>query len=292
MKTFELRATSDQDLKRVVNREGEWDHYFHVPSGRYLRGVTAILHRAWGKPNLMSWAKNQLPGVVEQKLRYGGEKGDAVHQFIAKVLAGEECSRKTKIVSEDRIAERELKNDEWDAVLSFTRFWIAHEPRLIAHERSVANLRLGYAGSLDVILRLTKACNAKRDACQCKTLLGKILLLDWKSGGGIFSDMGPQIAAYANADLSSILRGHKIAGTGIIRLGTKHKSTGGYEAEFYSFQQTRRHFVEFRSALAIDDAEYQPFNPAAIYDIPDSVTFKVEREELTGANDGAATNAA
>lgn len=278
MKTYELRATSDPDLKRVVDREGEWETYFHEPSGLYLRGVTAILHRAWGKPQLMTWAKNQLPGIVEQKLRYGGEKGDAVHQFIAKVLSGAKCSRETMVSAEDRITKRLLKNDEWDAVLSFTRFWIAHEPRLIAHEKTVANLRKRYAGTMDLILRLTKACKVKW--CACKPFIGRLLLLDWKSGGGIYDDMGAQVASYANADLSAILRGHKLAGSGIVRLGTKHKTTGGYEAQFYDWHETRRHFAEFQAAIKIDDASYRPFDPAVIFDIPDSVTITVDHEEL------------
>jgi len=290
MKTFDLRPTSDPNLFRVVDRNGDWEHYWHQPADRYLRGVTAILHRAWGKPELFKWAKHQLPGIVEQKLHYGGEKGDAVHQFIAKVLNGHDCSRTTKVISEDRINERELKNDEWDCILSFARFWNAHAPKLIAHELAVANLRYGYAGSLDLILRLMRACGLKAGQwrCPCAQFIGKLLLLDWKSGGGIYDDMGAQIAAYANADLREILHGHKLGGTGIIRLGTKRKTTGGWEPEFYSVPETRTHFAEFKAAIRIDNASYQPFDPESIFDIPESVSLTVEREELEPRSEVAA----
>jgi hypothetical protein len=290
MKTYELRATSDPTLFRVVDRQGEWEHYARfVDSGNldprtatYLRGVTAILHRAWGKPQLMTWAKNQLPGIVEQKLHYGGEKGDAVHQFVAKVLSGFQSSRETLVVSEDKKTERALTNAEWDCILAAASFWNRHACKLIAHELSVANLKFGYAGSLDVIFRLMKACGVK--ACSCAPFVGRLILGDWKSGGGIWPDMGAQIAAYAKSDLSQILHGHKLGGTAIIRLGTKHKTTGGYEVKFFNVEKTRVNWSRFQAAIRIDDAEYKPFDPSVIFDIPDSVEFTVEREELEPKN--------
>jgi len=286
MKTFDLRPTSDPNLFRVVDRNGEWEHYWHQPADRYLRGVTAILHRAWGKPELFKWAKHQLPGIVEQKLHYGGEKGDAVHQFNAKILAGENCDMRTQILSEDHETGRELTHPEWDCVLSFDRFMTDHRWSVVAFEMAVANLLHGYAGSFDAIFRLLQAC--KWDQCACKPYVGKLLLLDWKSGGGIYDDMGAQVAAYANADLRHILRGHRLAGTAIVRLGTRHKRTGGYETQFYNWHETRRHFTEFKAAIRIDNASYKPFDPKSIIDIPESLTLRVEREELEPRSEVAA----
>jgi len=286
MKTFDLRPTSDPNLFRVVDRNGDWEHYGHFTDpvnldplkGTYLRGVTAILHRAWGKPQLMTWAKHQLPGVVEQKLHYGGEKGDAVHQFVAKVLSGEQCNRDLLVIAEDRKTERPVTHPEWDCILSFTSFWKRHDCVLVAHELSVANLLLAYAGSLDVIFRMRRACCVK--ACGCAPFVGRLLLGDWKSGGGIWPDMAAQVAAYAKADLSKILHGNRLGGTAIIRLGTKHKTTGGYEVKFFNVEKTRVNWARFRAAIRIDDAEYKPFNPESIFDIPESVSLTVEREEL------------
>jgi hypothetical protein len=286
MKTYELRSTSDPNLFRVVDRRGEWEHYFHAPSGRYLRGVTAILHRAWGKPQLLSWAKHQLPGVVEQKLHYGGEKGDAVHQFVAQVLAGEDCCRSLQVMSEDRFTKRELTHEEWDCIVGFANFWRMHEPKLIAHERSVANVRFGYAGSLDVILRLTKECGlGPKRGCDCERVIGRMILPDWKSGGGIWPDMFAQVSAYAHADLGEIIGDRQLQGTGIVRIGTKHKN--GFEAKFRNVSQMRTDFKRFKAAIAIDDAEYKPFDPDAIYEIPDRFDVRVVREEL-GATEVAA----
>jgi hypothetical protein len=291
MKTFDLRPTSDPNLFRVVDRDGEWERYAAAIEWRqidgkaevtrfaFLRGVTAILHRAWGKPALMNYLRNQSPEAIEKKFHYAGEKGDAVHQFIARVLSGEPFNLSTVVRSEDRITDRQLKYPEWDCVLSMSRFWAMHEPKLIAHELSVANLTKGYAGSLDAIVRLTKSCGlGPKKGCDCEKFIGRLLLLDWKSGAGIWPDMGAQVAAYANADLSKILHGNRLGGTAIVRLGTKHRN--GFEGKFFNVEKTRKNWKRFQSAINIDDADYKPFDPDCIFDIPESVSLTVEREEL------------
>ena len=43
------KATLDPKLFRVVDIHGEWEHYFDEETGRYLRGVSSILHRGYAK---------------------------------------------------------------------------------------------------------------------------------------------------------------------------------------------------------------------------------------------------
>jgi hypothetical protein len=281
VKTFDLRPTSDPNLFRVVDRKGDWDHYAFVTEEKttYLRSVTGILHRAWGKPNLMTWAKHQLPGIVEQKLHYGGEKGDAVHQFISNVLSGQNCDRTTMVMSEDRKTPRELKDDEWDCILGFANFWRMHNPLLVAHERSVVNLTHGYAGSMDWIGILRESCGlGPKKGCDCEKFIGKLILPDWKSSASIWPEMFAQIAAYAKADLTKIIGDRRIQGTAIVRVGTKHKN--GFEAKFRTVPQMNTDWKRYKGAIAIDDADYKGFDPESIFDIPESVSLTVEREEL------------
>ncbi len=279
MKTYEFHATSNPAIKRVVDRDGEWQNYFHVPTRRYLRGVTTVLHRGYAKSDRFhQWLKNHTKDEIDAALRFGRDKGDAGHQLANLILLGEKVTTDTLIVADDNRTKRVPTWREWEAILSFERFIVAHGIRIVAHEHTVCNVREGYAGTFDGIVRLMKACGVK--VCACSSFVGLLLLLDWKFGGGIYPEMGAQVAAYSNADLSEILHGHQLAGTGIVRFGTRHKTTGGYEPEFYDARETAGHWTEFLAAMKIDDATFRPFDPRAIVAIPTSLSLTVEREHL------------
>lgn len=281
MKTYELRPTSNPELFRVVDRNGDWTTYFHQPTKTYLRAVNHILTTGYAKgPRFYEWLKSQTKEEAERILERAGERGDRIHQFIAKVLSGEKMHRYSKVLAEDSQTEVSLANDEWDAILAWQSFWTRHEPKLIAYEMSVFNLKVGYAGTLDAILRITKECGNRY--CPCKGLAGKLGLYDWKSSSGIRAEYGAQIAAYgASESLKKFLGKHKLDYSAILRIGTNHKTTGGYELEVYNRKESQTHFKEFLAAVQIANAEYRPFDPdKEIYDIPDTLSMTVEREEL------------
>lgn len=90
--------------------------------------------------------------------------------------------------------------------------------------------------------------------------------------------MYSQVAAYAKSDLGNIIGGRHIQCTGIVRVGTKHEN--GFEAKFRSFAQMNGDWKRFKSAIDIDDAGYEPFDPDAIREIPESVELTIDREQL------------
>ena len=98
--------------------------------------------------------------------------------------------------------------------------------------------------------------------------------MDWKSSAGIYNSYGSQVAAYANA------HGVKCDYTGIVRIGTNHKTTGGYEFQPYDQAETSNHFEEFRAAMIIANSEYRPFREDDIKDIPELIELnKAEKTE-------------
>jgi hypothetical protein len=275
MKTYEPRATSNPDIFRVVDRAGNWDTYYIKSLDLYIRAATAILKRGYAMPGLLQWAKNHTAEEAEQILQVAGDRGDAVHQAIALILSGVQVDRQTKVLADNNVDYRNLTDSEWDCILSFERFWNAHQPKLIAFEQTVANVQDGYAGTLDAIIRLTKSCGAR--CCNCTDFVGYPVLVDWKTSGGIWDNYGAQVAAYAMAWQE---RPMPIHSTGIVRLGTNHKTTGGYQCEFYNPKETLNHYMEFLAAKRIDDASYRPFDPAKeIFDIPETLSLTIEREE-------------
>lgn len=282
MKTYTFQSTSDKDLFRVVDRNGDWTHYYHQPSDKYLRAVNFILETGYAKGyGLIKWLKSKTEEEAERILKSAGEKGDKIHQFINTCLEdGGKYNFKTTAVNDEKGVATLLSYEERDAILSFEHFWKQHDPEIIAKEYPIYDLKHKFAGTLDAIIKINKSCEVK--SCSCKNLVGKIGLFDWKSGSGIYSNYGAQLAAYANGEnLKDILGEHKIDYTAILRIGTTHKTTNGYQLETYDKNETKQHYNEFLSAITIASAEYKEFDPKAeIYDIPDEVEFKVKYLDL------------
>jgi hypothetical protein len=277
VKTYELRATSHPDLCRVVDCDGDWQFYFHRPTERYLRGITTVLNAGFEKgPGFHEAEKRATPEEWNRKLLAGSDRGDAIHQAISTILSGEPFGRYSNVLAADNVTNRCLRNDEWDAVLSFERFWTSHDCVVVAHEESACNLQLGIAGTLDVILRMRKACGDRY--CKCAKFVDKLGLLDWKSGRGVYESFGAQVAALAHSDLVRLIGSHSIRWTGIVRVGTTHKR--GFELAPYGLAETTLNFKRFRAALTIAEAHMPPFDAKHIREIPEELSLTIERENL------------
>lgn len=283
MKKFELSPTSNPDLFRIVDRKGDWTHYWHEPTKTVLRAVNFILSKGFEKGEGFYIAlKNSTAEEWEKKLEKACDKGDAVHQAINQFLSGDgtkKFGRDMKVLADDNLNLRELTDEEWNVVLSFVRMWEAHAFKIVAKEETVCNLELGYAGTLDWIARATKECDkvCGTRGCKFKDVIGKLGLLDHKSGSGIYENYGPQLAAYVHCDLSKFIKDKKIEYTAIDHLGTKHVC--GYDVEVYDEKETDVHFEEFKSAIVIANSRYKPFNlDEENEEIPDEVTITVETE--------------
>ena len=272
MKTFELKKTSDKSIFRVLDRNGDWDHYFHKPSGTYLRAVNAILSNGYAKgPRFAEWLKTHTKEDAEEILKTAGERGDRVHQGIFILLADGEIGRNTQVIAEDNKTNVSLSNDEWDCLLAFGEFWNRHDAQLISQDVVSYHLGLGYAGTIDAIAKLTKNCGVKY--CSCAKFIGEKGLFDWKSSGSIYGSYGAQVAAYRFGE--NIEKEYKdVSYTAIVRVGTNHKSTGGYEFEPYDGVETSVHINEFMAAITIAKADYKPFNQDSIKEVPDTISIK------------------
>lgn len=280
MRNYVLESTADENLFRVVDRQGNWSHYFF--KNQYLRAVNFILETGYAKGfRFIKWIKGKSEEETDRILKETGERGDRIHQFIARLpyLQGK-ADRFTTVLAEDNLTEVKLSDDEWDAVLAYQEFWKRHETSLIASEYPIYNLKYGYAGTLDLIVRLNKDCGVR--TCGCKDHIGKIGCIDIKSGGGIYSSYGAQLAAYAKGqNFKPVLGTNKIGYTAVLRIGTNHKTTGGYEFEPYTAKETKVHFNEFLAAMAISNAEYKLFNPdEEIKDIPEIIDIEIKKENL------------
>lgn len=287
MKTFTYEKTSHPDLFRVVDREGNWTHYVLKPDTKeqvFLGGVTSILGAGFSKgPRFYEYLKNGNKEQLDRSLQLAGERGDRVHQFISRLLSGEKLDRFSK-VADDHGNQVELENDEWDCILAFQEFWNRHDCTLVAHEFAVYKTAgayglFSYAGTVDAVLRIRKACGVR--VCNCKELVGKVGLIDWKSSGGIYPDYGAQVSAYAHAEnLPSILESRKLEYTAIVRLGTNHKTTGGYEFKAWDLPETTENYQAFMASNLLSGFHMKAFKPEEIEDIPDTLSLVITKDEL------------
>lgn len=266
MKTYKLEKTDSKDLFRVVDRNGDWKTYYHKPSKRYLRSVNNILDEGYPKgQGFYKYLLSVSADEAKKRLEAAGERGDKIHQAIRILLNVGKINRSVKVLAEDNQTETTLTNDEWNCLLAFGEFWNRHEAELLSCEKSVANLEIGYAGTLDAIAILHKNCGVK--SCKCDEFVGKVGLLDWKSSGGIYDNYSAQVAAYSKAD------GIKADYTGIVRVGSNHKTTGGYEFKPFSLEETNDNFNKFLAAKALADKNYKEFTAGEIEEIPDVIVI-------------------
>lgn len=288
MKSLTFVKTKHKDLFRVVDRDGNWRHYFHKPTKTYLRGITTILGEGYPKGDgFVEYLVHATPEERDRVLSMAGDRGDMVHRWIEEALSlhpkkkkyTEKHYRDEALYNRLTKKRRMLTNSEWDCLVSFASFWKAHDPILLSCESSVFNLEVRYAGTLDAVLILTKECGAK--TCRCGDILWKAGVWDWKSAGKIYTSYSAQTAALAESDNvhEFLPKGAQIEYTAILRIGTAHKETGGYEMK----ARIGRHviaadFERFLAAKLLSDFEYPAFDGTKeIEDIPDVLEISVVR---------------
>lgn len=334
MKTYTLQTTKHPDIFRVVDMDGNWKHYalrqhksechgapttvkltsqgeiaycgtckqqcaeVHI----YLRGVTTVIGEGYPKGfGLVEFFKKHTAEEAELLLAAGSSRGDKVHRYIDIILTWPEgtppeFSRDIKILDRATKNEEPLTNKEWGCMLSFRSFWDAHDPILLSSEGSLYNLKEGYAGTMDALLILRKACSVS--TCKCAPLVGKVGIWDWKTAKGIFPDYSAQIAAYAESDnMGEYLPPDVTIEYGaIIRFGTSHVKTGGYAFEAYMVEEydaaagpapkdsLQSAYQRFLAAKLISDYEYKGFDPKVdIQEIPDSFQLPVQHFDFKAA---------
>lgn len=288
MKTYTLKETKHPDIFRVMDREGNWESYFVKSKNVYLRGVTTILNGGYAKGAFFDqWLSQHTADERDKILKAAGERGDKVHRAIDSILTSTEpltITRELGIFNRETKDHERLENDEWDALLAFNSFWSQHGPQVIASESTLYNEAEGYAGTADALVILTKSCGNRY--CNCKDLIGKIGLYDWKTSSGIRASYSAQIAAYANAsNLREYLpKGRTLDYAAILRVGTNHKSTGGYEFKSFDDKDLSEAFVRFVGARNIYVHEHKPFDPLIdIQEIPDEIVFTVTQFDFKAA---------
>lgn len=163
-------------------------------------------------------------------------RGSRVHKAVEALLNGSTITIEDKFPSILDETPKELNTEEWEAVLSFQRWYEIAKPETIAIEFVIRNKDVGYAGTVDYF---------------CK-IAGVMCLIDFKTSQSLQTWHELQVSAYKHAlpDTIQSVDGQTFhfldsAKLAILQLGYKHNKMG------YKFTEVQDDFPAFLAAHTI-----------------------------------------
>jgi hypothetical protein len=166
MKNFNI----DQDKGRIEFID---TRFYATPNGGYVPSVTTILEAYPKDASYFKWLK-EVGGDADAIRDEAGRRGSLVHELTERYDSGEEVSYV------DEYGRPKYKMLEWSMFERYVDFSVTHQPNIDVIEAHMVSSELGYAGTLDRIMRID----------------GKSYLVDIKTSGSIYPSYWLQLAAY------------------------------------------------------------------------------------------------
>lgn len=190
-------------------------------TGDKVPGVTTVLN-VLAKPALIAWA-NRLGLEGIDSSRYRDKMADVGTITHLMILA--HITKATPDLTE--YSQQDISTAE-NCMLSFLEWEKAHKLEPIVVETPITSDKYGYGGTPDYIGLVN----------------GRLELLDFKTGNGIWAEMFYQLAAYRQLAQE---QGHKIEHARILRIGRDENE--GFEERLVT--RFDNEFEVFRHCLAI-----------------------------------------
>lgn len=278
--SFSYEDTTNPNIKKFVDRNGDWTHYWLVKEKKFVKAVNHILSIGYNKgPHFRRYLESHTKEEIAKTLQERGDEGTRTHIAIRDLIKGLRITMTTKYPSELSAGRQDpLNDDEWENIESWIAWADDYQPRIITFEETVANEVA--AGTLDALMVITVRSG---DKVFEKPFWGQdvLLLPDWKSSSSIWSEYEAQTAAYWDM----VKKSHKFDKfisaykgrifTGVVRLGTAHSC--GYQFEVWSQKKTEgEHLERFMAAKVIADRHEPEFKPNVI-DIPTQFFIKIPK---------------
>ncbi len=211
----------------IVRRTYGTGHGYKV-NGRKFPGVTTIIREGMAKAALNQWyASTAAAYAVDHWAELSGVKVSERIKAIAGAANEDRDTAARRGTQVHRLAEQlvlgwepEIPEELAGHVDSYRLFLERYEPDPIASELVLANRRVRYCGTADLVTHL----------------LGQVWLLEIKTArSGIFRESALQACAYQHAESFTILGEdsdgleHPMADLGIERCGALHVRSDGYD---------------------------------------------------------------
>lgn len=246
-------ATNDPRVMQMTTK----DERFYSFEGRFFPSVTWILDSSYPKGiEFYKWLASQGWENAQAVKEAAGDRGSKVHHAIVDLLKGAVVRQDAPYWNDSKKTEEPLSDEEYRYLMTFQTFWEGTKPTLVESETVCFSEKYGYAGTVDAVLKIGK----------------KLYIVDWKTSSRIYPSYLLQVAAYAKAMEEQ--RRYKRLYSGIVRLGTKHKS--GFEFKEFDPKETARHFSLFLAAKQVFDFEHPNAQPD-LTPLPESLAITVKR---------------
>ena len=252
---YTLQPTDNVELSRLVNMKGDWIVYFHHPTSAWKWSVSYVLKHGFPKDErFLSWLLSKTKEEANTILQETGSRGTKVHAAIRDLIDGKKIEFGREYRGEKTGAYEKLMEDEWDCLLAFQRWCAIFNPKVNARETAVWHS--DFAGTLDFSGTITIPAETKVWIDDKKVSFPRKktikVLLDWKTGGGIWDEHKIANAFY---DLAS---GEHHQATGVVRFGTKHVQ--GWEMELWSKKRTKEHLQNWNATVQNFHLKVKPFS--------------------------------
>lgn len=277
--SYSYEETNDPNLKRFVDFNGNWTHYFVEDEKRYVKAVNHILHLGYNKgPRFAEYLLSVTKDEAKKKLETAGEEGTRTHHAIRDLIDGLAVKMNTKYMNELTGRQEVLMPDELKNLMAFEAWCEVYHPRVISNDMAIYSKKHSYAGSPDAMMIITvpdKDKNFPKKAWGTDVFL----MPDWKTSSAIHKEYKSQVAAYYEAiveggKFDQFLNEYEVY-TGIVRFGTRHKN-GGWEMETWDEKGTKENFKRFLAAKMIAEDHEKDFEPF-IEEIPTEFFIKLPK---------------
>lgn len=184
-------------IKQVTNPATKLPELLYVPS------VTWIANFYPKGEGFMRWYAEHGYDEAQALKQAAGIRGSKVHEAISAILRCEEVRIDSKFINPETEQEEELTLEEVDAIVSYVNWRKEMEAdyaiEVVAFDVTVFSEKHGYAGSIDVILRLTPKPEGKNPM----KLTGPTpFIIDFKTSQDVYPAYELQLSAYREPLLS------------------------------------------------------------------------------------------
>lgn len=196
-----------------------------LPSYEYVPSVTWILsYYPKGEQFLKFVGENGYEGANQIKVS-AGDRGSIVHNACELLMKDGELNIDQLVPDRDG-NPRELTPDEYEAVMTFARWYAQTLPEIVAVEMQVRSVKYGYAGTLDIVCKID----------------GKLGIIDIKTSKSVYPSYELQVSALKQA--YEEVTGEKIEWIAILQVGYNRNKDGFkftlIEDDFDSFLAVKR----------------------------------------------------
>lgn len=252
MKKIIKEVNKEQGVFQITTIDERWytkqvkNSVTGLPDFDYYPSVTWITESYPKGIGFYKWLADKGWDEAEALKQAAGDKGSKVHLAIVDLIDGKTVSMESRYINPTTEKEEELTLEEYDAIVSFSRWWndLEDKPKVLAREIVVFNDEHRYAGTMDLVVEWNK----------------EIWIIDFKTSAYIWPSFELQLSAYKNALLSELpneLKNVEINNVklGILQVGYRRNKDG------YKFTEIEDQFDLFLAAKKIwrkDHGEEKP----------------------------------